>query len=194
MDQRIYHGKINPQDLAQSLMSNFQRGNYRVQQVGSGDKLAVQIATTQAAASGGQTALSILIQKVEDGVSVQIGRQAWAGIAASIGKSAIAALINPWNLLNRIDDLAQDFESIQLSQEAWKVIEATARALGTGYDLSDRLRRSVCPYCGVANPVGEASCVGCGAPLGEAQPITCRFCGFVVKANERVCPNCGKPQ
>ena len=44
MEQRIFHGKITPSDLAQSLLAHFNRGNLRVQQIGSGDKIAVQIA------------------------------------------------------------------------------------------------------------------------------------------------------
>lgn len=192
MDQRIYHGKITPQDLATSLVSNFNRGNIRVQQIGTGNRIAVQIATSEAAVSGGKTALSVNLQKVEDGVSVQIGRQAWVGVAASLGLSALFALSNPWTLLNRLDDIAQDYENLQLSEEAWKTIEGTARSLGSGYELSDRLRRSVCSFCGVANPIGEPSCIACGAPLGDVQPITCGKCGYIVKKTEGVCPNCGK--
>jgi hypothetical protein len=193
MDQRIYHGKITPADFAQSLLAHFNRGNLRVQQIGSGDKIAVQIATAQAAVSGGKTALSINLQQVEDGVAVQIGTQAWMSVAASLGVSALAALLNPWNLIGRLDDIAQDVESMQLSEEVWKTLQATALALGSGYELSDRLRRSVCSYCGVANPVGAPSCIACGAPLGDDQPVTCRNCGYVVKKMEKVCPNCGRP-
>ncbi len=192
MDQRIYHGKITPQDLATSLISNFNRGNIRVQQIGTGDRIAVQIATSEAAVSGGKTAISVNLQQVADGVSVQIGSQAWVGVAASLGLSALFALSNPWTLLNRLDDIAQDYENLQLSEEVWKTIEGTARALGSGYELSDRLRRSVCSFCGVANPIGEPSCIACGAPLGDVQPVTCSKCGYIVKKTEGVCPNCGK--
>ncbi len=192
METRIYHGKILPADLAQNLMAQFNRGNLMVQQIGEGDKIAVQIASRNQAASGGQTALSVTLQKVEDGVAVQVGQQAWMGVAASLGYSALAALINPWNLLGRLDDIAQDIESLQLSEEVWKVIDSCAKALGSGYELSDRLKRVACLYCGVANPVGEASCVACGAPLGYAQPSTCKNCGFVITSADKYCPNCGK--
>ena len=191
METRIYHGKILPADLAQNLMSQFNRGNLMVQQIGEGEKIAVQIASRNQAASGGQTALSVSLQKVTDGVAVQIGQQAWMGVAASLGFSALAALINPWNLLGRLDDIAQDIESLQLSEEVWQDIDSYAKALGSGYELSDRLKRVACLYCGVANPVGEASCVACGAPLGYAQPTTCKNCGFVITSDDKYCPNCG---
>ncbi len=193
METRIYHGKLTPTDLANALIAHFNRGNMRVQQFGTSEKAAVQIATSSYATSGGQTAISATFQKVEDGVSVQVGQQAWLGVAASLGLTALSTLANPWNLLSRLDDVAQDIEYIQLVDEIWKVIDGTARALGSGYQLSERLRRIVCSYCNAANPVGESRCVACGAPLGDVQPGTCKNCGFVITKSERYCPNCGKP-
>lgn len=192
MDQKIFHGKITPKDFAQALLAEFHRGNLRVQQIGEGEKIAVQIATSDYATSGGQTALSILIQKVEDGVAVQIGQQSWFGVAASLGLSALAALRNPWTLLGRLDDIAQDVQSLQLTEEVWRLLEGTAQAFGASFELSERLKRSVCTFCNTANPVGEPRCIACGAPLGDIQPRTCPYCGFVVKYSESVCPNCKK--
>jgi hypothetical protein len=190
MEQRIYHGVISPSNFSQNLISHFNRGNLRVQQIGDGDKLAVQIATKEWVSSGGQTALSVSFQKVEDGVSVQVGKQAWLGVAASLGFTVIAALQNPFSLLNRIDDLAQDVEYLQLVQEVWNTLDQTASALGANHMLSERLRRAVCDYCATANPVGEPRCIACGAPLGEIQPSTCRSCGYVLIHGEKICPNC----
>lgn len=190
MNVRIFHGPITPDDLAHSLIAHFHRGNLRVQRIGSGSRVVVQIASKQDAASGGPTALSILLNKVEDGVSVQIGRQTWVGVAASLGWTALVALRNPWALLSRLDDIAQDVESLQLTDEVWTTIEAAARSAGASFELSERLRRLECKYCGVANPVGEPSCIACGAPLGSIQPVTCRKCGFVLQHGEKRCPNC----
>ncbi|MHB0922809.1 MAG: zinc ribbon domain-containing protein [Bellilinea sp.] len=191
MDQRTYHGKITPDDLARSLIAHFNRGNLRVQQIGSGAQIAVQIASRQGAVSGGQTALGISLQQIEDGVMVQTGRQAWYGIAASLGMTAIAAIRNPFSLINRVDDLAQDIEYIQLTDEVWRVVDLTARSLKAGHELSERLRRLVCSYCDTPNPVGEPNCIACGAPLGSVQPIACPKCGNVVTAQVSRCPNCG---
>lgn len=193
MERRIFHGKITSQQIARALVAHFNRGNLRVQQVGGDNQLAVQIASASHPASGGQTALSVMLQNVSDGVTVEVGQQAWLGVAASLGISALAALQNPLNLLNRLDDIAQDIENLQLSEEVWRVIDATCRSLGAGQQLSDRLRRVACEYCGTANPVGQANCLACGAPLGNVQPYTCANCGFVLVENERICPNCGKP-
>jgi DNA-directed RNA polymerase subunit RPC12/RpoP len=142
--------------------------------------------------SGGQTALTISLQKVEDGLAVQVGKQAWLGVAASLGMTALSAWRNPFNLLNRLDDLAQDIENLQPSERVWEVIEGEARKAGASFELSERLRRMVCLYCNTANPVGEACCLACGAPLGSVQPRTCSNCGFVIKTDETTCPNCGR--
>jgi hypothetical protein len=191
MERRIYHGILTPVDIAQALLAEFNQGNLHAQTLGRGDKMIVQVGTHPGAMSGGQTALTVTIQKVEDGVMVELGQQAWLGVAASLGVSALAALRNPFSLLGRLDDIAQDIESLQLSERIWVVIGKTAEALGASTELSKRLKRLTCEYCGTANPLGEPSCIACGAPLGAAQPGTCPNCGFVVKKEEEKCPNCG---
>lgn len=193
MDRKIFHGNITPQDVAQALLAEFNRGNLRAQTVGQGDKIIVQIGTRPGASSGGDTTMTVSIQKFEDGIMAEIGQQAWLGVAASLGTTALSALRNPFNLLGRLDDLAQDIENLQLSERAWQVIGRLAQSHGASKKLSARLSRLECDYCGTANPVGEPSCIACGAPLGKAQPGTCPHCGFVVKPGERQCPNCGKP-
>ena len=190
MERRIFHGNIKPNDIAHALMAEFNRGNMFAQVLGNKDKMAVQIATRTGARSGGQTALTINLQTVEDGIMVELGQQAWLGVAASLGHTALSALRNPFSLLGRLDDLAQDIESMQLNEKTWKVIEATVAALKASYALSEKLARLTCEYCGAANPLEEACCISCGAPLGYAHPTTCLNCGFVVTAEETICPNC----
>jgi hypothetical protein len=190
MEQRIYHGNLSPTDFSETLIAHFNRGNLRAQQLGDADRLIVQIGTRPGAMAGGDTTVSVILQKVEDGVAVQIGQQAWMGIAASLGTTALAAMRNPFNLLGRLDDLAQDIQNLQINEQVWQAIDEVARAAGASHELSNRLRRTVCPYCLTANPVGEPSCIACGAPLGEVQPRTCPNCGFVLTSNEAICPNC----
>lgn len=190
MERRILHGNIKPTDISQALMAEFNRGNLHAQTVGQADKLAVQIATRWGSQSGGQTAMTISIQEIEDGVMIDIGQQAWLGVAASLGKTAFSALRNPFSLLARLDDLAQDIENLQLQERVLKTIDRAALALGVSRELSERFQRVVCEYCKTANPLGEGSCLACGAPLGDVQPSTCPNCGFIVTKNDAVCPNC----
>ncbi len=191
MIQRVYHGDLTAEDVAQDLGAYFNRGNYIVQSFRQGDFITVQISTRPIRSSGGQTALTVSIRPIEDGLSIQMGEQSWYGVAASLGATVFSALRNPFTLLGRLDDVAQDIELIQITEDAWKIIDKTAVAHRSSHELSDRLRRLECRYCGAANPVGEATCVACGAPLGDMQPVTCSKCGYVAKKGEIFCPNCG---
>ena len=192
MERKIFHGKIKPVDIAQALLGEFNQGNLHAQTLGQSDKMIVQISTSPGAMSGGQTAVTVTIQKLEDGIMVDLGQQAWLGVAASLGTSALAALRNPFHLLGRLDDIAQDIENLQISERVWQVIAQSARAAGVSTELSDRLKRINCEYCGTANPVGEPSCIACGAPLGKMQPNTCRNCGYVVQPGDKKCKNCNQ--
>lgn len=193
MDKRIFYGDITPNDFAESLSAHFHRGNFRTQMIGEPHNLKVQIASVRHASSGGQTAVTVHLQTVEDGVMIMVGQQAWLGVAASLGQSAIATLMNPWNLLHRLDDIAQDIESLKLVENVWVVIAKAAKAHGASQQLSARLRRLTCEFCNTANKAGEPSCVACGAPLGKMQPKTCMNCGFVLLAGEATCPQCTRP-
>jgi RNA polymerase subunit RPABC4/transcription elongation factor Spt4 len=191
METRVYHGDITSAELAQVLLGRFNRGNLVSQLTDIEDQFVVQIATRAGAQSGGATALGVTIQDHEDGVIVRLGKQAWLGIAASLGSTLLAARRNPLALLNRLDDIAQDLENLQLDDQVWSVVEETVKTAGASRELSNRLRRSACSYCGTANPVGQPRCLACGAPLGDVQPETCAHCGFVLAGDETECPNCG---
>ncbi len=193
MEQKVFHGTLRPRDLAHTLEAAFNRTNLFAKSVGSGKKMAVQISSRPNARSGGHTALTIHIQEVPEGVLVQLGKQNKMGIAASLGRSALGAIRNPFNLLHRLDDIAQDIQNLQLDDDVWEVIAKAAQAAGASHELSDKLSRLTCEYCHAANPVGESNCIACGAPLGKAQPRTCKSCGYVVTTRERRCPNCQKP-
>ncbi|MGC8855348.1 MAG: double zinc ribbon domain-containing protein [Anaerolineae bacterium] len=192
MERQFFHGAITPEHVAQALLAEFNRGNLRAQVLRQEDQTIVQIATRPDATAGGQTALTVRLQTIEDGILVEMGQQTWLGVAASLGQTAFWALRNPLALLSRLDDLAQDIENLQLGERVWATIEKTAQAMGASRTLSERLKRLTCEYCGSANPVGEATCVACGAPLGNVQPRTCPACGFVLLRQEKICPNCGQ--
>jgi hypothetical protein len=192
MKTKIYHGDLSPNQMAEALLAKFNRGNLRSQKIGARDQVVVQIRTQHRPMSGGQTAITVTLQEVEDGVAVRLGKQSWFGLAASLGVTALTTIKNPFGLIGRLDDLAQDFENLQLSEEIWDTIKEIAKVKGASHLISERLRRLMCAYCQAANPVGEASCLACGAPLGEVHPIACSSCGFVVTKKHATCPNCGE--
>lgn len=189
---KIFHGNITTDEIANSIIAKYNTGNLRAQKLGTGKHIVVQIATRDRPRSGGHTALSVSIRQVEDGISIQLGEQSWLGVAASLGQTFLWAWRNPWSLISRLDDLVQDFEHLQLSDQLWEFIEDNAYAAGLSFELSERLRRLDCKYCHTANPIGEPSCIACGAPLGTEQPDTCMNCGYVIKPEEIVCANCGE--
>lgn len=190
MERKFFHGNIKPVDITQALLGEFNQGNLRAQILGQSEKMVVQVGTRPGAESGGQTAMTVTIQRIEEGIMVELGEQAWLGVAASLGMSAISALRNPFSLLGRLDDIAQDIENLQIRERIWQVISQAARAAGASAELSDKLKRTTCEYCHIANAVGAASCNSCGAPMGKAQPTTCGRCGYVVKTSDKTCPNC----
>jgi hypothetical protein len=192
MEQHIFHGNITPIDIANRLVAEFNQGNLRTQIVGKSDNLTVQISTTQMSRSGGQTALAINIQKITDGVMIQVGQQQWLGVAASLGQTAIFALMNPLNLIGRLDDIAQDIENLQMTEKVWQTINKAVAQAGASTTLSDKLTRLTCEYCSTANELGNSNCIACGAPLGDSHPTTCKNCGWVVKKDEKICSNCGQ--
>lgn len=194
MERKIFHGTLKPADIAQALLAEFNQGNMRAQTLGHSDRMVVQVGTRPDALSGGQTAMTVTIQSLEDeGIMVELGQQAWLGVAASLGMSALAAIKNPFSLLGRLDDIAQDIENLQIKEKVWLVISKAAQTAGASTELSENLKRTTCEYCHVANPVGAPSCGACGAPLGRVQPDTCPHCGFVVKPGTKACPNCRNP-
>ena len=130
MERRIFHGKIKPLDVANALLGEFNQGNFRAQTLGQKDRVVVQVSTRPDAMSGGQTAMTVTIQTLDEGIMIELGEQAWLGVAASLGVSALSALKNPFSLLGRLDDIAQDIENLNIRERAWNVISKTARAAG----------------------------------------------------------------
>jgi hypothetical protein len=192
METKVFHGELNIGGVAEALAKFFNRGGLFTQLSQDGNQAFVQIGTYPGSRSGGRTSLGVSLRQVDDRLEVSVGKQAVLGIAASLGASALLALRNPLSLLGRLDDIAQDIENLELDEQVWAVVEQLARDAGASYQLSERLRRLTCEYCRVANPVGEASCLACGAPLGEAQPGTCAHCGYALSAKAIKCPNCGR--
>jgi uncharacterized paraquat-inducible protein A len=191
IDSRTFHGEVHPDDFASALVAEFNRGNLRAKKVGRRNQRIVQITSRPSPSSGGQTAISVHLTKVEDGVQVRIGQQEWLGIAASLGVTALSVLSRPLSILHRLDDLAQDLSSLQLTTRIWETLARTAEHLGASHELSDKLKRLTCEHCLTANQVGSPHCIACGAPLGPNQPVTCQRCGYILYPDEIVCPQCG---
>lgn len=191
MTTKIYHGNITTKTLAKAISTRFSDEDLSATYTKSDDQYIVRIASRAHVQSGGKTAIGVVLQQLEDGVAVKIGKQDWMGIAASLGISALSVRRNPLSLLGRLDDIAQDIENLTLDDRLWDLIDEVAATMNASQHLSEKLRRMTCEYCDTANPVGQPRCLACGAPLGNAQPVTCLKCGFVAAPEDLDCTNCG---
>lgn len=190
MEMKFYHGDVNIDELASAISSRFNHNNLKASIHKTKKQRLIQISSTEYSTSGGQTALGITLQNHEDGVTIKLGKQDWMGIAASLGMSVLYATLNPLNLFNRLDDIAQDFENINLDDKIWEAIEEIMLTKGFSHQLSEKLKRFACAYCNTAIPVGATSCFACGAPTGNQQPVPCVNCGFINSKDRNVCQNC----
>lgn len=192
METKVFHGRLSLGEVSEALANFFNRGGLFTQLSQDGDQAFVQISTRPGSSSGGRTSLGVSLRQVDDRLEVTVGKQAVIGLAASLGASALLALRNPLSLFGRLDDIAQDIENLDLDGQVWAVIEQLAHDAGASHQLTERLSRLTCAYCRVANPVGQSSCIACGAPLGEVQPGICAHCGYALSPKTVKCPNCGR--
>lgn len=191
MEQRSYRGEIRPEELADALVAQFNRGDLMAQRVGHGDHVLVQIASRDWEWGGPRSALTVGIARTEGGVEVSLGQQRWLGAVADLAQTGLLALVNPLSLLTRIDDIARSISGLTLPQQVWEAIDHFCRSAGATLGLRAEETTVACPYCGVGNPIGAPKCSACGAPLGEVQPFSCPKCGRVMPADARFCSRCG---
>lgn len=83
MEQRTYRGDIDPEGVADALVSRFNHGHLMPQKVrGQEGQVMVQIATREHWWGAARSALSVGIAPVDDGVRVTVGEQRWLDRAA----------------------------------------------------------------------------------------------------------------
>ena len=190
MDQRTYHGDIDPDELANALLAQFNQGSTAVQQLSRGDRAIVQIGTLDRHRRI-ENALTVTISKTADGVNVSLGQQQWLDAAADLAQAGLGALFNPLSLLGKLDEVARDVSSFNLPQQVWATVEQYCKSMGVGLGGSPQTMMITCSYCGVANLPGSSTCSGCGAGLGDVQPVYCPQCGQVAPHDAKFCSRCG---
>jgi DNA-directed RNA polymerase subunit RPC12/RpoP len=192
MEQRTYRGDIDPEGLADALMTRFNHGDLMAQEVrGQEGHVMVQIATRDWGWGAARSALSIGIAPVGGGVRVTMGEQRWLDAAASLAITGLGALVNPLSLLGRIDDIARDLGKLTLPDQVWAAVEHYVDSVGAKLGMSEKQVVVACPYCGVGNPVGVGVCSACGGSLADAQPVACPSCGFISPKDANFCSRCG---
>lgn len=192
MEQRVYHGPIDPFDLAQTLLDAWDRDETVAQTLESDHGVVVQIGQRSGGLFGDEPrqALAVGIEPLDDGVRVTMGQQAWQKEG---GRIVIGGLIGifpffftwPPPQLFGGDDQPVDQS---LPARVWQTIEGYTGRFGAATGPTRRLSTIGCPNCGVANPMGAAYCSACGAAL---HPVSCSNCGAVAPPNAQFCTQCG---
>jgi hypothetical protein len=136
MEQRIYHGNLSPDGLANYLVQRFDpQPDLQAQKLGEGDSLVVQIGRGDTPEEI-RHAVTLGITRAPDseqGLAVTMGEQQWispkvATHAAMIG--LIGVLITPWALFGLLWPLSELLGGHALPSEIWGAVETYALSQG----------------------------------------------------------------
>lgn len=193
MDERVYHGSIRPEDLAQALLDEWDRDDTVAQAFGEQGQVIVQIGQRRAGLFSDEPrqALTVAIEPTSDGVHVMMGQQQWLkdGGVQFIGGGLIGFF--PFFFAFPLGQLfgGQDEIDGRLPGRIWQSIERYAAQAGAATGKTQRLPTVACPECGVTNPQGAEQCSACGTNL-SAVP-TCPNCGYTNPTGANYCNRCG---
>jgi ribosomal protein L40E len=192
MEQRVYHGRIDPLQLAQHLLDTWDRDETVAQAFESDDGYVVQIGQRQGGLFGDEPrqALAVGIERLDDGVQVTMGQQRWekggGGVVVG-GLIGIFPFFFTWPPPNLFGGDGPPIDQ-RLPARVWETVEAFTGRSGAATGPTRRLSTLGCPSCGVANPEGASYCSACGTPL---RPLACSRCGAAAPPNAQFCIQCG---
>jgi hypothetical protein len=140
MEQRVYRGDIDPQELADFLVSHFDpQEDLQAQQIGQQGAHLVQIGR------GDVHAVTVAIARDEDtfGLRVSMGQQQWlnpqtATHAAAIG--LISLLITPWALFALLWPLSDVVGKATLPDDIWNAIDTYVAGKGGSLDITQQIQ------------------------------------------------------
>lgn len=144
--QRVYHGDVQPEALADYLIQQYDpQQNIHAQKLGSGDSFIVQIGHGDDPEREKGHALSVAITRSPGeapGVAVTIGQQQWltpgmAGYAAMMG--LIALMVTPWVLFALIWPASHVIETAFMPSGVWNSIDTFMASKGAVLDREDEL-------------------------------------------------------
>lgn len=204
MEQRVYHGAINPNQLAQHLLDTWDQGDTMAQALEGDEGIIIQVGER----SGGffsdepGNALTLALEPVSEGLRVTLGEQQWYRDGG--GQIMVGGLIGffpfffTWPLGGRRDEPTDP----QLTSQVWESIERYVQQYGAATGSTRRLSQQrsavtgattrlpdmACPSCGTANQLGAERCRECGTYL---QARDCPQCGVSNPATANFCMRCG---
>jgi predicted RNA-binding Zn-ribbon protein involved in translation (DUF1610 family) len=204
MEQRIYHGLVDQEALAQHLVDTWDQGDTAAQVLEGEEGLIVQIGQRSHGffSDAPEGAVTLAIEPVAEGVRVTLGEQQWYRDGG--GRVVVGGLIGffpfffTWPLGSGRDEPVDP----QLAAEVWQTVEQfvarqnqaqevshpAARQGGAATGETIRLPGVACPSCGSANIPGAERCHACGTFL---QARDCPQCGVSNPATANFCMRCG---
>jgi len=129
VEQRIYHGNVPPEDLADHLVQQFDpKPDLQAQKLGEGDSLLVQIGRGDEPAKV-RHAVTVAITRAADGapgLALTMGQQQWftpamAGFTAMMG--LISFMVTPWALFALVWPVSDMIGSATLPGDIWNSID-----------------------------------------------------------------------
>lgn len=192
MEQRVYHGRLDPRELAQHLLDAWDRGDTVAQALETDDGYLVQIGQRQGGLFGDEPrqALAVGLEPLDDGVRVTLGQQPWhkeGGRVVIGGLIGIFPFFFTWPPPNPFGGDGPPIDR-RLPAQVWETVEAYTGRYGAATGPTRRLHSVGCPSCGVANPESAAYCSACGTAL---RPISCPRCGAAAPQGAQFCIQCG---
>jgi ribosomal protein L40E len=204
MEQRIYHGTIDPDALAQHLLDIWDQGDTLAQALEGDEGVIVQVGQR----TGGffndepRNALTLALEPLADGMRVTLGEQQW--YRAEGGQIMVGGLIGflpfffTWPLSGGRDEPIEP----HLAAQVWESVERYSRQSGAATGETRRLPQRPgavtgetsrlpgvsCPSCSTDNPPGAERCRECGTFL---QARDCPQCGVSNPATANFCMRCG---
>lgn len=192
MEQRVYHGTLNPESVAQMLLETWDRDQTMAQAFGEGSRLIVQIGQREAGwfSDEPRQALTLDIEAIDNGVQVTMGQQQWYKDGG--GQIFVGGLVGflPFFFTFPLGRLFED-DTIDetLPGQIWRSIDQYASGFGAATGATQRLKTITCPECGVSNPQNAQQCSACGTSL--TAPETCPRCSYLNPVGARFCNRCG---
>jgi ribosomal protein L40E len=194
MEQRIYHGSLDPQDLARTLLDEWDREETIAQALAAEDQMIVQIGQREGGwfSDEPRQAITLGIEPIDGGVRVAMGQQQWYKEQSIqiIGGGLIGffPFFFAWPLGQLFGGDDEEIDQ-RLPGRIWQSVERYAASAGAATGPTHRLAMRTCPTCGVANPQGAERCSACGTQL--ARVPACPRCGQSNPPGANFCIQCG---
>jgi len=163
MIEEAFSRDLDTNGLAKKLERTFGDEGYKVQEIGGGDDIAVQIKkeSTARAVVGLQQAITVRMQKQGSQTKVSVGQAKWAD---KVGVEAIGAIAF-WPLM--IPATWGVYKQHTLPQKVIDVVNDYASSNVPNVESKTSLTIA-CPKCGVSNTADSGTCSACGASLKES--------------------------